>query len=509
MGELTAEQIAHRVVEIGLLDDRQMQAVRGEFGRTDATAEEFLQHLVRREFLTNYQVTRLLNGERGGYFYGDYKVLYLVSAGSFARVYRAVDRRNDRVVALKVLRRRFADQREMTEGFLREGEMGRTLRHQNIVPIYEASSRGGAYFLVMEFVEGHNLRDFLKIRKVIEPAEATKLIIDIANGLNYAHQRGVYHRDLKLTNILVSSRGQARLVDFGLAGGGDDEDPEAANPRTVDYGVLERATGVRKGDPRSDIYFTGCIYYHIVSGRAPLAETKDRIQRSSVQRFMEVQPIHRVAPELPRVVAQIINKAMEFDPDKRYQTPGQMLVDLNIAYKRITSEPDSQETAADLENAPQGDLQLSVTDEERTRFGAMLLPESQRRALMFVESNPKMQDIFRDGMKRCGYRVLLTSDPQRALARFQENAKTADCVIFSSGDIGRSALEAFNQFGELEETRSVPAVLLLGDKQVAWKAEARCNAHRSLAIMPIKLKELRGVITRLVPPVPSDLPLGG
>lgn len=508
MGDLNTEQIAHRIVEVGLLDDRQMQSARGDFGRPEATAEEFLQYLVRRELLTNYQITRLLNGERSGYFYGDYKLLYLVSAGSFARVYRAVDRRNGRVVALKVLRRRHSENRETTEGFLREGEMGRTLRHPNIVPIYEAAGRSGAYYLVMEFVEGHNLRDFLKIRKKIEPIEATKLMIDIANGLNYAHQRGVGHRDLKLTNVLVSSRGQARLVDFGLAGG-NEADPEASNPRALDYSVLERSTGVQKGDPRSDVYFMGCIYYHIVAGTPPLSETKDRIQRSSVQRFLEVQPVHRIAPELPRAVALIINKAMEFDPEKRYQSPGQMLVDLNLTYKRLTTDTEPQESAADLDSVPAKDLEVAGSEEERMRFNAMLLPENQRRSLMFVESNPKMQDIFRDGMKRCGYRVLLTSDPQRALGRFQENSRSADCVIFSSGDIGRAAVEAFNELGAHEDTRAVPAVLLLGEKQSAWKTDAKPGEHRRVVTMPIKLKELRSVLTQLVPPLPSDMPLSG
>ncbi|MBX7072705.1 MAG: serine/threonine protein kinase [Pirellulales bacterium] len=507
MGEQTAEQIAHRVVEVGLLDDRQMQAAWGEFGRTDATPDEFLQFLVRRELLTNYQVTRLLNGERGGYFYGDYKVLYLVSAGSFARVYRAVDRRNGRVVAIKLLRRRFADNQEQTEQFVREGEMGRTLRHPNIVPIYEVYSKGANHFLVMEFVEGHNLRDFLKIRKKIDPPEATRMLVDIASGLNYAHGRGVCHRDLKLTNVLVSSRGQARLIDFGLAGGDLEDNEEeletAANPRTIDYAGLERATGVRKDDPRSDIYFLGCIYYYILTGKSPLQETKDRIQRLSRQRYMDVKPIHRIDPDLPRVVALLVNKSMELDADKRYQTLGQMLVDLNIAYKRLLAGGDKQETAADLDSDA-GKETVAASDEERNRLTAMLIPEHQRRVLMFVESNIRMQDIFRDGMKRCGYRVLLTSDPQRAIGRLKENAKSADCVIFSSGDIGQSALEAFNEFGQCEETKHIPAVLLLGEKQSGWREHARIDKQHRLIAMPIKLKELRSVLTQLVPPLPGE-----
>ncbi|MBX9791108.1 MAG: protein kinase [Pirellulales bacterium] len=502
MAEMTAEQIAQRIVELNLLDDRQMQSAWGEFGQATAPAGEFLQFLMRREQLTNYQVTRLQNGERAGFFYGPYKVLYLVSAGSFARVYRAVDSRNGRVVAVKVLRKRFSEDLNHCDQFIREGEMGRSLRHPNIVPIHEACSHGKSHFLVMEFVEGNNLREFLKTRKKLAPEEATRILIDIANGLHYAAGRGVCHRDLKLTNVLMSSRGQARLVDFGLAGAderiGDEALESQANPRTIDYAGLERATGVRKDDQRSDVYFMGCIYYHLLTGKSPLQETKDRIQRLSKQRFLDVVPIHQADPELPRVVTLIVNKAMEFDPDKRYQSPGQMLIDLNLAAKRL-AEPDA---GHDAEPGADGDAPPLGTDAERNRLEAMLIPNAQRKALMFVESNLRMQDIFRDGLKRCGYRVLLTSDPQRALARFEDEDKPADCVVFSTGDLGESALEAFNAFGDGEKTRHVPAVLLLGDTQRAWKKQAKLAKHRVAVSMPLKLRQLRRVLAELVPPLP-------
>ena len=98
----TGEQIAQRVTNLSLLDERQLQEVWGELGRQDVTAEEFLQLLVRRELLTNFQVERLLSGDRSGFFYGDYRVLYRVASGSFARVYRAVHKDTGKIVALKV-----------------------------------------------------------------------------------------------------------------------------------------------------------------------------------------------------------------------------------------------------------------------------------------------------------------------------------------------------------------------------------------------------------------------
>ena len=499
MGEPSAEQVAQRAYDLNLIDNRQLQAVWGELGTHDVPTDDLLQLLVRRELLTNYQVERLVKGERSGYFYGSYKVLYRVATGSFARVYRAVDSKTGKIIALKVLRRRFSDDAATTEQFYREGQMGRTLRHPNIVPIYEVFSKGTEHFLVMEFVEGHNLRDFLRIRKKIAPAEAVKLMIDITNGMHYAYERGVTHRDLKLTNALVSSRGQAKLVDFGLAAA-DDRIKDGAladqeNPRTIDYAGLERATGVRKDDQRSDIYFLGCILYHMLAGKPPLQETKDRIQRLSRSRFTDVEPIYRAEPGLPVAVTAVVNKAMELDVSARYQTPAELLIDLKIAADKLAAGGNGDGKAGEDAGQQSG---LS-SDAERERWAKMLIPASQRRVLMFVESDTRMQDIFRDGLKRSGYRVLLTSDPQRALDRFTTDAKTADCVVFSTGSLGPNALTAFNSFGENEQTRAIPSVLLLGEKQHKWKSKAKLDDHRVAVSMPIKLRKLRSLMETLVP----------
>ncbi|MBX7165050.1 MAG: protein kinase [Pirellulales bacterium] len=502
MSELTAEQIAQRTIDLNLLDDRQLQAVWGEFGRRNIAGDDFVQALVRRELLTNYQVERLLKGERTGFFYGPYKVLYRVATGSFARVYRAVDTKSGRIVALKVLRKRYCDEPAQTDQFAREGELGRTLRHPNIVPIYEVVSSGTSHFLVMEFVEGRNLREFVRVRQKLDPVEATHLMIGIADGMRYAHDRGVCHRDLKMTNVLISSRGVPRLVDFGLASEGDptqdDPEDESSNPRTIDYAGLERATGVRKDDTRSDIYFMGCIFYNMLTGQPPLQETKDRIQRLSRTRYTDVVPIQKVDPALPKPVVHIVNKAMELDVSKRYQSPAEMFVDLNITARRMAS-------GQDLNDEPGGETdeveQALGSQKERDRWTARLLPTEQRRVLMIVEGSTRMQDVFRDGLKRSGYRVLLTSDPLRPASRFEDDEKAADCVIYSSGNLGHAAVDAFNDLGEHEKTRQIPAIMLLGQSQTAWLPQVKTDEHRPVLVMPLKLKEFRDTLARLVPPL--------
>jgi serine/threonine protein kinase len=501
-GELTAEQLAQRAFDLNLLDERQLHDVWAELGRRNVSADELAQLLVRRELLTNFQLERLLRGEKAGYFYGDYKVLYLIAAGSFARVYRAVHKDSGKVVAVKVLRRRYSEDPQQREQFAREGNVVKGLLHTNIVPIYEVHGRGATLFLVMEFVEGCNLRELLRGRKKLTPEEATRIVHDVAAGLKYALEKGVSHRDMKLTNVIVSSRMQAKLVDFGLGADehiNEDTPEESASARAIDYAGLERMTGARKNDPRSDLYFLGCIYYHLLTGRAPLVETKDRIQRLSKSRFQEVTPIHKVEAGLPRAVVHVVNKSMALEPDKRYQTPNEMLVDLKIALTRLHEPHDAVD--AETEQALEARMEA-----ERQKLAAILIPESQKRTLMFVESNVQFQDTIRDLLKKTGYKVLVTRDPQFALKRLAADSAALDGVVFSTGELGAPALEAFNAFGEAEAGRDVPAVLLLGEGQAAWLKKAKLDKHRVAISMPVKLKEFRAVLTALVPPMPEASP---
>jgi eukaryotic-like serine/threonine-protein kinase len=482
MGSPTTEKIAERAFDIGLLDERQLQEAWASFGSRNVSIDDFLQFLLRREFLTNYQVERLVKGERSGFFYGPYKILYLVGTGTFARVYRAVNPQTQQVVAVKVLRKRFSDNPVHAGQFLREGRLGCTLRHPNIVPIYDALSEGRSYFMVMEFVEGRNLREFLKIRKKLVPAEATRLITDIADGLRYAAGHGLTHRDLKMTNVLISSTGRAKLVDFGLAAideniselGGD----LPGNARTIDYAALERATGVRKDDMRSDIYFLGCMYYHMLTGVAPLLETRDRVQRLSKTRFLEVVPAKTREPSLPDSVALVVNKAMMLDPNMRYASPAAIVADLRVAARRLAGE-----------GAKEGAKVLATE----------VMPE-QLHSVMVVESDARMQDIFRKGFRRAGYRMLLTVDPERAISRLHQDDTQVDCIVLNAQSLGLSALEAFNRLAGDKRTEAIPTVLLLDEEQQAWRKKAKTNDNRVILRMPITMKQLRETLAKIVAP---------
>lgn len=488
MADLTPTQLSQRIAEAGLLEPHEIEQVWSEIGSLDGSSDEFIRILQRKELVTNLQIDRLLKGERTGYFYGKWKILYLIGAGTFARVYRSVHRETGRIAAVKVLRRRHRAEPEQVEQFMREAKVGLQLRHPNIVAINEVDPDPRNPYMVMEFVEGQTLRELVKIRTKLDPLTSLSLMADVANGLKYAATLGVTHRDMKLSNVLVTSQGRAKLVDFGLAAIADTSNEAAMadcpSARAIDYAALERGTAVRKDDPRSDLYFMGCMLYHILCGKSPMTETRDRLARLNVSRFREVPYITKIDPSIPTNVAMVVHKAMEVSPQRRYQS----------------AEEAHEDMLATIERLKAGDTRTHA----RVASGQNAGPppaetEGKGKTIMLVESKIEFQDLIREKLKKRGYRVLVISDPTRALDRFSpEEEAPADCVVFSAPELATSALNAFNEFGEADHTADIPAILLVDRKQQFVIRNAKSSPKRVLLAMPLKVRELRTALLKLL-----------
>jgi serine/threonine-protein kinase len=500
MSVTTAEDFALKAFDLDLLDEHQLRSVWAELGTTDVSLAEFQNVLLGHGLLTSYQVHRLMRGERTGFFFGDYKALYQIGAGSFARAFRAVHKDTGKVVAIKALRQRYCNDPEVTGQFSREGTIGSLLRHPNIVPIYEVVSKEDEHYLVMEFIEGRTLRQFLKVRKRLEPIEAVRIMSDITAGLSCAFDLGITHRDLKASNVVITAHGDAKLLDFGLAAVSQTKRShlieEGPNPRAIDYVGLERFTKVKKNDPRSDIFFAGCIMYHALAGVPPLEETTDRLRRLRTDRFTGIMPLTLYEPALPRWVTRICDKAMNLTVEDRYQKPSEMLSDLRAAAKRLAAAERGKEEDDAAQNGEIGSA--ARTAATNGHAGESPLPPP-KRVVMVVESNQLMQNVFRQAFADSGYEVLITTDPRRAVSLFDEDPRTANCILFCSSDLGEPALDAFNRFAVGTRTAHVPAVLVVGKEQNDWLRRANIAPHRIAVASPLRIRQLRELVARLMP----------
>jgi serine/threonine-protein kinase len=490
MNDITPEYFAQRISDLGLADRRSVEQALSDLGIGDHSLDDVVKVMQRHGLVTTLQTDKIMKGDRHGYFYGDYKVLYLIGAGTFARVFRA--EKGGEVFAVKVLRKRFRDEIKELEQFLREGQMGLKLRHPHIVSIVDVVPDKRNPFLVMEFVEGQTLRELVKVRGKLPPDLALRLMYEVASGLAYASSLGIAHRDLKLSNVLISSDGKAKLVDFGLAALTDRNNPEkmadCPNARAIDYAALERGTGVRKDDPRSDVYFAGNMLYHMLAGTPALTETRDRLARLNVSRFQEVVPLHERVPDVPSVANQIVQKAMEFNPDKRIQSAAALQAEVKKAIQIFEKGGTSQR-----------DADFAGPMEEHHDDDEIPTNEGEGYIVMLVESKPGLQNAIRERLKSRGYRVLVISDPNRALARFDAfEDPPADCVIFSASQLGSLAMEAFNRFGVDDHTKEIPAMLLVDKRQSQLISQAQRGTHRKLVALPLKVRELRAALIQLL-----------
>ena len=498
MNIISAEQLAQRIFECGLLEQKEINEVLSAVGGRNAQVEELERELIARGLLTNWQTSRLKEGQRRGYFYENWKVLYFAGAGTFARVYRGVHTKTGEVKAIKVLRSRYCNDLNRVEDFIREAKTVMSLRHPNIVPIYEVETYRGRSYMVMDFIEGQNLRDFVRTHGQLKLMTALNIAHDLASGLEYAATRGITHRDMKLSNVLLSSKGQAKLADFGLAAISlEDGDGEDFTARSIDYAGLEKLTNVRRNDPRSDIYFLGCMLYHMLAGQPPLFETRERIKRLSPNRYRDVKPLTSLVSNLPNRVVILVNRLMELKPEKRVQTPQQAAKEI---YSVIEAIKKGKTEKYDEKLAQKHAAEYAELMEKRQ--------EGDGRTVMLIESDIKLQDLLRSRLKELGYRVLVIGNPQTALDRFTDldpaEDRPADCVMFGCKGLVKDGLQAFNAFAKHEDTGEIPAILLLTEGQETFKNHASLSDHRLCLHFPMKFKHIRKALLELLPANDDD-----
>jgi len=490
----TLDDLIQKSLSVGVLTQEQVNDIMTVVGSRSTNVDLFLTTALRRGLLTNYQIDRLKSPDTFGFLFGDYKALYMVGAGTFARVFRAEHRYTGQVAAVKVLRARFSDNRTFINHFMTEAKIVSDLKHPNIVPVFEAASKGFLHYMAMEFVEGQTLREFLRIRKKVDARTVMQIAVDVCSGLEHAMRKKVPHRDLKLSNILLSSTGEAKIVDFGLASiiqsGAGADIPFLKNQQSVDYIALEKAAGTKRMDDRSDLYFLGCVIYHLLCGESPFLETKDRTKRMDRNRFFNVKPVLHVESSIPHSAAFLVNKAMTVNAEQRYQTASEMLIDLRGVLQRLESGR-ADETAATLRFDGVQALQSDRAD----RVRQLATP-----TIMIVDSNPKMQKGLANLMVKSGYKTLAVDDPDQAIETLVDDDLAAQCVVFNGQSLGMRAVRGFNDFSQKRQIKDIPALLILDQGQADWAKNVKEQPHRPVLVMPVTVRQLRDTIDGLLKP---------
>lgn len=285
---------------------------------------------------------------RQGEKIGTYEIDSPIGRGGMAAVYKAYHERLDRHVAIKLMHPTFLQDEDFRARFQREARIVAKLEHSAIVPIYDYDEYNNTPYLVMKYVEGMTLkRHFIKKGMTIEEIE--RVMTRIAEGLDYAHSRGILHRDMKPSNILLDGDGQAYITDFGLARMAE------AGASTISHDMMlgtpyyispEQAQGSKDLDSRTDLYSLGIILYELLTGQVPFqADTPYAIVHGHI--YTEPEAPGKVNPDLTPAIDRVVIRALEKDREKRYPNAMAMMRDFSAAIAGNSVEPEPESSKQD------------------------------------------------------------------------------------------------------------------------------------------------------------------
>ena len=279
----------------------------------------------------------------GTFLQNRYEIIRLIGVGGMSEVYKAKCHKLNRYVAIKILKEEFGKDANFVKKFNIEAQAAASLSHPNIVNIYDVVNENNMHFIVMELIEGITLKDYIASKGMLDIKEAINIALQVAKGLECAHERNIVHRDVKPQNIIISVDGTVKVADFGIAKATTEETINAFALGSVHYISPEQAKGTYT-DIRSDIYSLGVSLYEMISGRVPFnGENAVAVALAHVEEVVTPPSIYnsKISPELETIVL----KCMQKSPDRRYQNLKELIRELqNLLIQRndTSAEVDSQ-----------------------------------------------------------------------------------------------------------------------------------------------------------------------
>jgi streptogramin lyase len=280
-----------------------------------------------------------LVGIASGVEIGGYRVEELIGRGGMGEVYRAHDGRLDRNVALKILAPRYADDDGFRERLLRESRLAASLDHSNVVPVYDAGEADAGFYLAMRYVDGADLRAVLRREGALAPARALEIVSQIADALDAAHAKGLVHRDVKPSNVLIDERGHCYLADFGLTQSASDRGQATDGPLlgTVDYVAPEQIRGDEVAGG-ADVYALGGMLFECLTGEGPFRRASEV---ATLYAHLEEDPPSASARNsaLPAAIDAVFKRALAKDPEERHSSCAELVADASSALGLVAARP--------------------------------------------------------------------------------------------------------------------------------------------------------------------------
>lgn len=257
-----------------------------------------------------------------------YEIIEKVGTGGMANVYRAKDHRLNRFVAVKILKNEFSEDTKFVTKFQQEAQAIACITHPNIVAVYDVGEDKDMHYIVMEFVEGITLKKYIEKKGKLSVREAVGVALQIANGLEAAHDNHIIHRDIKPQNILISQDGTAKVTDFGIAKAASSNTITANAMGSVHYISPEQARG-GFSDEKSDIYSLGVTLYEMLSGTLPFSgESAVAVALAHIQE--DATPLIGIDATIPKGLSDIVNKCMQKKTEFRYPTAADLIADMKM-----------------------------------------------------------------------------------------------------------------------------------------------------------------------------------
>ena len=358
-------------IEQGLCTDEELQSSLKQLKNRREISPIVLQDLmVELGFITPNQAERLKKSikesKAAAHQIPGYKIIGKLGAGAMAVVYKARQLSLNRIVAIKILPKRFSENPEYVERFYKEGQAAGKLNHPNIVQAFDVGEAGGYHYFVMEYVEGKTIADDLAQGNVFSESEALEIIIQVARALEHAHACNLIHRDVKPKNIMINSSGTVKLADMGLARGMSDieaaQSEEGKAYGTPYYIAPEQIRGKIDIDGRADIYGLGATFYNMVTGRVPfMADNSADVMRKHLREKL-IPPDH-INTSLSAGVSEVIEIMMAKKRENRYSSVEELLVDLEaLRQGQPPLQAHRKFDVSDLEQLEKGE---ALEDEDR------------------------------------------------------------------------------------------------------------------------------------------------